>query len=403
MSCSVCFENFTSKLRMNVTCPSCNIQSCRKCFQTHVLSVRDTPHCMQCKRKYDRKFLDIHCSKTFINKELKNHFMNILYDKEKLNLPQTQKNLENRKRFEEIGERYIELLDQADMPGANVQEIDLEIRNLITEWQSISTQKNSVLKYKCPNSKCRGFVTDEFDCGLCNKKFCKKCREELTDEHKCDEDVVNTIQLLDNDSKQCPKCSTFIQKTNGCSQMWCTLCHTTFNWNSGEVESGNIHNPHFLEFKKNQKTRELGDIPCGGCPDMLELQNIGAPMEMCNIKLLINKLWSEVHLSLNINIGVLEHNEDLREKFLQKMISEATFKGFLYARCRRKDKYLEIRELYQTLIDTLGDLLRQYVLDQYRYSELLNLGKKLLNVVNVELTDIRTRYNSIYPKNIDYI
>lgn len=400
MSCSVCFENFTSKLRMNVTCPSCNIQSCRKCFQTHILSVRDAPHCMQCKRKYDRKFLDIHCSKTFINKDFKIHFMNILYDKEKLNLPQTQKNLENRKRFEEIGEKYIDLLELADTPGTDRNQISAQIDELILEWQTISNQKSAILKYKCPNNACRGFVTDDFNCRLCNNKFCKRCREKLSDDHACNEDVVNTIKLLDNDSKQCPKCSTFIQKTNGCSQMWCTLCHTTFNWNSGEVESGNIHNPHFLEFKKNQKTRELGDIPCGGCPDMLELRNIKAPQYYCNIKLLINKLWTDIHLGLNLNITVLENNEDLREKFLQKSICEETFKEFLYKRHRRKNKYIETRDIYQMLIDTLGDLLRQYVLNPISNVEIFEL---VLELANNELTDIRGRYNSIYPKNVLFI
>ena len=37
-----------------------------------------------------------------------------------------------------------------------------------------------------------------------------------------------------------------------------------FDWRSGRIETGRVHNPHYFEFKK--RSREHGDIPCGGRP-----------------------------------------------------------------------------------------------------------------------------------------
>lgn len=50
-----------------------------------------------------------------------------------------------------------------------------------------------------------------------------------------------------------------------CSQMWCTKCHAVFDWNTLQVEIGTVHNPHALEWQRQNGTllREPGDIPCG--------------------------------------------------------------------------------------------------------------------------------------------
>jgi hypothetical protein len=46
----------------------------------------------------------------------------------------------------------------------------------------------------------------------------------------------------------CPKCLAIISRVSGCSQMWCVLCHTKFDYNTREIITGFFHNPHFFEY-----------------------------------------------------------------------------------------------------------------------------------------------------------
>jgi hypothetical protein len=41
-------------------------------------------------------------------------------------------------------------------------------------------------------------------------------------------------------------------------------CHTTFDWNTGEIETGVIHNPHYYEYQRKNGTlqRNPGDRDC---------------------------------------------------------------------------------------------------------------------------------------------
>ena len=54
-------------------------------------------------------------------------------------------------------------------------------------------------------------------------------------------------------------------------------CHTTFDWNTGEIETGVVHNPHYYEFHRRNGTlqRNPGDVPCGGIPTVYQLISFG--------------------------------------------------------------------------------------------------------------------------------
>jgi hypothetical protein len=57
--------------------------------------------------------------------------------------------------------------------------------------------------------------------------------------------------------------------------MWCIMegCNTAFDWVSGRIVTGAVHNPHYYEWLRRQGNvqREAGDIPCGGVPGFWQL------------------------------------------------------------------------------------------------------------------------------------
>jgi hypothetical protein len=96
--------------------------------------------------------------------------------------------------------------------------------------------------------------------------------------HKCNPESIESFKLICKETKPCPNCRTRISKVSGCDQMWCTQCHVTFSWTTGLKVTGNIHNPHYYEWKKNNEEmatfRNVGEILCGGIPDLTYLSNM---------------------------------------------------------------------------------------------------------------------------------
>jgi hypothetical protein len=86
---------------------------------------------------------------------------------------------------------------------------------------------------------------------VCNKAFSSSGeRKRHVDLAQCDENDVKSWALIKETSVACPKCGTSIQKVSGCNQMWCTVqnCNTAFDWATGKVINGPIHNPHYHDF-----------------------------------------------------------------------------------------------------------------------------------------------------------
>jgi hypothetical protein len=65
-------------------------------------------------------------------------------------------------------------------------------------------------------------------------------------DHVCRPENVASAKEVMSHSKPCPKCGVFIFKIDGCNQMFCTHCHTAFDWRTLAISTGAIHNPHYF-------------------------------------------------------------------------------------------------------------------------------------------------------------
>lgn len=148
-------------------------------------------------------------------------------------------------------------------------------RKLNEMLEEVKPDKDSVKKVNfltnCPVPTCEGAIrSSNRKCFECETKICSKCWMIEKEEHECKPEDVKSVELIRTDSKTCPKCKTHIQKISGCDQIWCTNCRTAFNWRTGKIMTGRIHNPHYFDFLQNRGQVEHGDakLAVGGLPDM---------------------------------------------------------------------------------------------------------------------------------------
>jgi hypothetical protein len=411
--CDVCCEKFNKINHKKVECPYCDLKSCRSCSQKYILSSHQDPHCMGCKTAWNREFVDSFCTKYFRNTELRRHRENVLFEREKALMPETQPEVEriiNMRKLREIlhyqRERLIELHNRqrTNQVTPEIRELHREMENTYRYLQQLrsnhhyDTDQQRIFVRQCPNESCKGFLSAEWYCGLCSMYYCKECNEPLTEGHECDPETVETMKLLNKDSKSCPKCGTVIHKTDGCAQMWCINCHTAFNFNTGEIDTGRVHNPHFIEFKRKKlNSREHGDIPCGGTPSFRELREKGATNVILQYALIVLQMERE----LIFMDDRPANNLNFRIAYMLNDVTEEYFKTFLQRQEKFRDKIKDISHIYEMVANTGGDLLRQYLIHPDRHEELVDILCKLMQYTNDVFATIRKRYNSAVPRNIN--
>ena len=402
--CSVCCEKMNNSNRKAVHCPFCDFCTCRSCTQQYLTSVTSDPHCMNCKNVWNREFIDASCTKTFRNKELKTHRENILFEREKCLLPDTQPAVQRIREIQATERLLKDARAELERQKQHIWDLEHQIDVIRNGGTAEAAKERREFVRKCPIDECRGFLSSQWKCGTCEKKVCKDCNEELKDdEHECDPGAVETVKLLKKDTKPCPKCGTMIFKISGCSQMWCPDCHAVFNWNTMRIETGIIHNPHYYEFQRRNNNgdnrpagRNLGDIPCGGMPRYHELHIRLSRIPDVHYLALVHR--AIVHIQdweLRRNRVRAPNNEDLRVKYLMNTVSEEELKRLLQKREKDRSHRQDIEYVYQMLADTGADFMRQVVLDPTESTRVCMEFEELRTYANEQFEKIGIRYNRV--------
>ena len=363
-----------------------------------------------CGKEWTRRFLLESFSKTFLQKEWKKSREKIAFDRETAQLPATQVILEERKEREKISQELRVVLQQLDQLKKKYKDPYLTERttNVPADFAALRDHRDvlrQILKHgieprirpfvrACPAEECRGFLSDDWVCGMCHEKTCNKCHAMMPNDqaHTCNPDEVATANLLSKDTKPCPTCHTGIFKIDGCDQMWCTGCHTAFSWRTGQIET-KIHNPHYYEWQRNMNggvaPRVQGDNPnpnpCqGGIPlDNFSVWRIHQLLKSMNSNIASVTYRTVVTIVENIIRDTLHlrevefptflpnrRNEELaqniRIRYLEKQIDKDGFLRLVLKESKRKEMALEVSQILDMFIKVVSDIMDRVAIYLYK-------------------------------------
>ena len=444
-NCNVCVEKYNKTNRAKVTC-RCDYEACRLCIKTYLLNDTEDAHCMSCKVGWDRAFMSTSFEKSFMSKGYRDHREQILIEREISMLQATQPYVEREIKLEKLSIAMNEL-------SIKYQN---EMDNLRLDYQDISenvkVERKKFIR-KCPSGDCHGFLSSALKCELCENFACSNCREvtgkttEDREEHICDIQIVESIKFLEKDSKPCPKCASLTFKVIGCNSMWCVECHSSWNWVSGKIETGQIHNPEYFDWLKQNGSvpRNPNDIICGReidnnfiinllgafprtmAKDWAETTNWRGQLEYYNKKTYkrsdiypfkegTKSNENFVEIARNIihirhveaprfqTTDRLQDNLKLRIGFMRNKIEKEDFKKQIQKKEKENEKKHEINNVLGMYMNCMTDIFYRLV-DKPEDSKKIEIEMNALrNYVNDSLTRISTTFNSKkYEINKDYI
>lgn len=424
--CNVCVNEYTKLLRKKVTCPYCNYDACSTCIQQYLLSTPETPHCMSCRKAWSRNFLVDSFTAKFVNSTYKTHRENVLFELEKSLMPSTQDEvvrvIEHRKINREIiglqatigvldGElRHIhnETLEQKEMScNLRRQIFDLQMKIEVLQFKMSTNSRRQTEKKQfiraCPAENCKGFLSTQWKCGICDRYTCKECNELKDENHTCKPENIETAKLLRSDSKPCPSCAAIIFKIDGCDQMFCTACHTAFSWRTGRIETGTVHNPHYYEYMRSRGAlnRQVGDVQCGGLPDVYTLSrkitDVNERARITNFhREILHFQLVEMNRYTNINNMNQHRNLEYRVKYMLNEMTEADFKQKIQQVDKDLNKRLEIGQVATTFIQVMSDLLNRLNTDR-NVTAFNNECEEAIAYFNNLFYNIAKSYNCTVP------
>ena len=130
-------------------------------------------------------------------------------------------------------------------------------KNDISKLMKLKKYSNS-----CPNNDCiDGYLIEKsefFECDKCSIRYCKKCKQPISESHECKEEDLETIRCIQENSRECPCCGVMVQKSQGCNHMFCTICHTGFCYRTGRVlKDSEQTNTLFTEWRNEQENKGI--------------------------------------------------------------------------------------------------------------------------------------------------
>jgi ribosomal protein S27AE len=407
---------------------------------------------MNCKKAWNQKFMITNLNRSFVSKDYLNHRKQLLVEREISKLPDTmelatrceriysleQKASELYKKITELNKKkydfdvgddryYREYLERQSQKYTLQQQRQQTIM-LIYELKEKTTSTHEKKKFimGCTNPDCRGFLSASYKCDLCKQFTCPTCLEFIgehaeKEKHTCNEDSVKTAEAIKKETKPCPNCGERIYKIDGCNQMWCSQCHTTFDWVSGMIDNGVIHNPHFFEYQ--QTLRDKADVnpnAFGRCNPMnvpqwyifynsviYQLQLIDSRIDtrLTSIYRIVAHISTVEIPNIREKITQCEDTSYIRVDYILKKIDKKTLGSRVAQKDKARKKNADIFNIYELISnvgrETLHGLCDLTVdsplkLESIAVEQCYNF-EKLVSYCNQQFADIGSTYGGIVP------
>lgn len=416
MFCPICCDECEEA---GITCSYCQFETCYNCCGTYILSKITEPCCMKCTKTWSREFVMSQYDGKWVRKTFLPHMGKVLMEQEKLLLPDAQheaslvskikslsaevsnlptndkiiRKYKNKPELEDIlndkretriklSKQIDELKKQSILYGNNIKEVTKKV--------------NKTYIFKCPFENCRGFVSLEYECGTCCKKICDKCHLEMEDNHKCKKEDIKTASMILKETKPCPKCMTLIFKASGCNQMFCTQCQTTFDWVSGKIDNGMVHNPHFYEYLAAGGGMDVNlNVDNMACGDFSNPYVFSAAIRTSDYKeyvYLLGMHRSAQHVRHEVlpryQENKIKDNIDLRVSFLRNEFDEDVWAMKLINRDKKRMKIKAIRDLLVMVTTVMDDFIRHAAFKTTTYKKILEQYDHLKKYYDDRLEEI---------------
>lgn len=430
-TCEACCEPFNKSNRSKIVCSYCpSFAACASCTERYLLDSSQDAHCMSCRKVWPRSFLAENFTQKFMNKTYKDHRENVLLERERALLPETQHFVEleiNIRKCREELARSARNMSQArrefvQARGAygddfETAEKNLEIQNetriKFYKYKALHDNIDEKIKFllgyrygtranvrthrvfirACPAQECKGFLSSAWKCGVCDQTTCSDCHEIKTgDDHVCDPNSVETARLLNRDSRPCPNCACLIFKIDGCDQMWCTQCHTAFSWRHGTIVTSIIHNPHYYDYMRANGTlpRNPLDRPCGGYPDWTYVAPLRVPHAIYRLPIHATHILRPSFARRDFDPA---HNRELRIKYMLNEINTEKFKILIQRDEKSRQKNNDIYNVLEMFSNVMEDLLLVLIEDNL-LEKFMTSFEELRVYVNTSMTTISKNYSN---------
>ena len=424
-SCCICLENnFNKSTRNRSTCIYCNISYCRACLKEYVKQIESDFKCANCSKSWNDDHIYAMLPKTFVDVEARGMRTKIILEQEKQLLPATMELAMNYKKHKEelaVSKQLIidikTILTHTEEPREKkelnsilrqtyevIRGIDREIRHILASLEEgeidqeegeKSDEKEHFFKV-CPVETCNGYLSTRWKCGICGIKVCKDCLEIKKDsdyDHNCKEDDIKSALEVKQSCKDCPKCKSKIFRVSGCPQMWCTKCHTTFDWNTGRISKGVIHNPEYFQWLKKRSNNLIIGENCGAdvTYEQLLAEIKSRNMEEVGQKILdifrkvaeINDIDRRTYEPPNRE----EKNRKHRILFLNNEIDEKEFARQLFLTDVKYRKNMEITEIMNMITEASNIIFRRFIDHEvfdviFEFEELETLVTNQAKIIN---------------------
>lgn len=111
--------------------------------------------------------------------------------------------------------------------------------NSLIFWKK--TNKFSDRQYKFSAICCGDFVARDGKCAHCSRTTCSRCLRQtpsvaaaFPDANLC-ESPNECSSTLYTRLRNCPNCLAYVEKSDGCNEMFCSACFTSFNFTNGAL------------------------------------------------------------------------------------------------------------------------------------------------------------------------